>query len=88
MGPISGVMFLVGVIIVAVCKNRNNDDLFAPRFFATDSDDPKHDRKLFLIHGILLIIGAVAIWIYLLINGGEPVPLFDYSSYMNQSSSQ
>ena len=86
MGPISGVMFLVGVIIVAVSKDRDNFDLLTPRF--GKKGDTEHDRKIFLIQGIFLIIGAVAIWVYLLINGGEPVPLYDYSSYMNQNSSQ
>ena len=79
MGPISGVMFLVGAIMVAVGKNRNNDSIF---------NNGEEDRIKFMIMGILLIVGAVVIWVYLLINGGEPVPLYDYSSYLNQSSSQ
>ena len=86
MGPISGVMFLVGVLVVAVSKDRDSFDLLTPRF--GKKGDTEHDRKIFLIQGIFLIIGAVAIWVYLLINGGEPVPLFDYSSYLEQNSSQ
>lgn len=85
MGPISGVMFLVGVIIVAVSKDRDTFDLLTPRF--GKKGDTEHDRKIFLIQGIFLIIVAVVIWVYLLINGGEPVPLYDYSSYLNQSQS-
>ena len=85
MGPISGVMFLVGGIVVAVSKDRDRFDLLTPRF--GKKGDTEHDRKIFLIQGIFLIIGAVAIWIYLLINGGEPVPLYDYSSYLERNSS-
>ena len=84
MGPISGVIFLVGVIMVVVGKNRNNDDLFDSGGY----DDPEEKRIKFMIMGIALIVGAVVIWVFLLINGGEPEPLFDYSSYLNQSSSQ
>ena len=85
MGPISGVMFLVGVIVVAVSKDSDSFDLLTPRF--GKKGDTERDRKKFLIQGIFLIVGAVAIWIYLLINGGEPVPLYDYSSYLERNSS-
>ena len=86
MGPMSGVMFLVGAIMVVVGKNRNNDELFSHTL--RGSDDPELNRIAFMIMGILLIVGAVVMWIYMLINGGDPDPPFDYNSYMNQSSSQ
>ena len=89
MGPMSGVMFLVGAIMVVVGKNRNNDELFHKSWFNDwGPDDPEKRRIIFMIMGILLIVGAVVMWIYMLINGGDPDPPFDYNSYMNQSSSQ
>lgn len=79
MGPFSGLMFLIGILMFVVGKNRNNDSIFR---------NGEEDRIQFMIIGIGLIAAAVVIWIFLLINGGEPVPLYDYSSYLNQNSSQ
>lgn len=89
MGPISGLMFLVGAIMVVVGKNRNNDDLFDTTysFGGRGSDDPEINRIMFMIMGIALIVGAVVVWVFLLINGGEPEPLYDYSSYLERNGS-
>ena len=86
MGPMSGVLFLIGVIMVLVGKNRNNDSLFSWIGSSSDKDaEPK--RIQFMIMGILFIIAAVVMWIFLAIYG-EPVPLPDYNSMMNRNSSQ
>lgn len=86
MGPISGVLFLIGVIMVFVGKNPNNDSLFSWRGSDFDND-AKFDRIRFMIMGILFIIAAVVMWVYLAVNG-EPSPLPDYNSMMNRNSSQ
>lgn len=85
MGPFSGLMFLVGAIMILVGRNRNNDFLFSQT--GSSGSDGEFDRIRFLIMGVLLVVGAVAIWIFLLIYG-EPAPLPDYSSLMNRNSSQ
>lgn len=76
MGPFSGVMFLVGMIMVFAARDRNNDELYF-----------EEHRTEFMIEGIFLITAAVAIWIYLAVKG-EPKPLPDYTSLMNRNSSQ
>lgn len=85
MGPFSGVIFLAGVIMVLVGRNRNNDFLFSWR--GSSVNDGESNRIQFLILGLSLIIIAVVMWVYLAVNG-EPDPLPDYSSLMNRNSSQ
>lgn len=87
MGPLSGLMFLVGVIMILVGRNRNNDDLFEWGGFSYRKNDGEFERIRFLIIGILLVAGAVVMWIYMLING-DPDPPPDYNSLMNKNSSQ
>lgn len=88
MGPFSAVLFLIGVIMFFVGRNRNNDDLFSDYYSRWgDLDTPEERRTKFMIRGILFIIAAVAIWVYLAING-EPFDLPDYKSLMNRNSSQ
>lgn len=88
MGPFSAVIFLIGVIMFFVGRNRNNDELFDhPSIHPTLFDTPEQNRIMSMITGILLIIAAVAMWVYLLIKG-EPEPLPDYTSLMNGNSSQ
>lgn len=86
MGPMSGVLFLVGVIMVLVGRNRNNDDLFSWHS-PGDWGTPEQKRIKFMIMGILFIIAAVVMWVYLAVYG-EPEPLPDYNSMMNRNSSQ
>lgn len=88
MGPFSGVLFLIGAIMVLAGRNRNNDDLFDHPRFGRGSlfDTPEQNRIKCMIMGVLFIIAAVAMWVYLAING-EPAPLPDYSSLMNRNSS-
>lgn len=86
MGPMSGVLFLVGVIMVLVGRNRNNDFLFRGRLDLDDGDG-EFNRIKSLIIGVSLIIIAVVMWVYLAVNG-EPEPLPDYNSMMNRNSSQ
>lgn len=85
MGPFSGLLFLAGVIMVLVGRNRNNDFMFSWR--GSSGNDGESNRIQFLIMGVSLIIIAVVMWVYLAING-EPGPLPDYSSLMNRNSSQ
>ncbi len=86
MGPMSGVLFLVGVIMVLVGRNRNNDFLFRGRLDLDDGDG-EFNRIKSLIIGLSLIIIAVVMWVYLAVYG-EPEPLPDYNSMMNRNSSQ
>lgn len=85
MGPFSGLLFLAGVIMVLVGRNRNNDFMFSWR--GSSGNDGESNRIQFLIMGVSLIIIAVVMWVYLVVNG-EPGPLPDYSSLMNRNSSQ
>lgn len=85
MGPFSGLLFLVGVIMVFVGRNRNNDFIFSGRPIFNNNGES--NRIQFLIMGVLLIITAVVMWVYLVVNG-EPGSLPDYSSMMNRNSSQ
>lgn len=85
MGPLSGVLFLVGLIMVFVGRNRNNDFIFSGR--PIFNNDGESNRIQCLITGVFLIIIAVAMWVYLALNG-EPGSLPDYSSMMNRNSSQ
>ena len=90
MGPMSGVLFLVGVIMFFVGRDHNNDDFFDSTYFfcgRRGSDDPEFDRIRLMIIGILLIIAAVVMWVYIAVKG-DPIPIPDYNSLMNRNSSQ
>ena len=85
MGPFSAVIFLLGVIMVLVGRNPNNDDLFNSRLSL--KNDGEGNRIQFLVMGVGLIIIAIVMWVFLAVYG-EPTPLPDYSSMMNRNSSQ
>lgn len=88
MGPMSGVLFLIGVIMFFVGRNRNNDDLFSgPSLYGGFWDTPEQNRIKFMIRGILFIVAAVVMWVYIAVKG-DPIPKPDYSSLMNRNSSQ
>lgn len=85
---IGAVLLLIGVIMFFVGRNRNNDDLFSGYSLRWgDLGTPEENRIRFMIMGILFIIAAVAMWVYMAIEG-DPIPKPDYSSLMNRNSSQ
>lgn len=71
MGPFSGLMFLVGAAMIFFGKNRNNDDLFRWDFRDSPGNDGEFNRQKMFFLGIVLVVIAVIMWIYLLVNGGE-----------------
>ena len=77
MGPISAVMFIVGLIMVFAGRNPNNDEVLGG----------EENRREFLIRGTALIVFAVIIWIYIAING-EPIQLPNYKEIMSRKTSQ
>lgn len=85
MGPFSGLLFIVGVIMFFVGRDRNNDELFSWSW-RSRSDSPEVNRIMFMIYGIVCIIAAVVMWIYMAING-DPDPPPDLNSIMAQKTS-
>ena len=85
MGPFSGLLFIVGVIMFFVGRDRNNDELFSWSW-RSRSDSPEVNRIMFMIYGIVCIIAAIVMWIYMAING-DPAPPPDLNSIMAQKTS-
>ncbi len=80
-GPFSGLIFIAGVIMFFIGRNPNNDEMFSYK-----AGDPKDNRIMCMINGIIFVIAAVVMWIYMAVNG-DPDPPPDLNSYINKTSS-